>query len=326
MAHAPPALRAVAAYAVCMLPQQARARDGGVHTPLALNRVLVERAEVDWTVAPVPRATLPKGDPRAVHVREVLGKVGPDETLRVGVADAFLVDQAPVTVHADLSVSFDLPPDRSAPMPPVPSITLLLALPRPKVLARLLPQIAAVGVKQIVLVNAYKVERCYFDSDIIRNPELARHALIDGVMQAGVDAYIPRVSVEKRLKVFLEDRLQTLVPNDAVRIIAEPDAAGARIADVIRREALKSPLSRQVVLAVGPEGGWMPREIFMLEQLHGFHKITLGLRILRTDSAVLILLGLVHDAMSREMATLTELDSENDPDQHPTTVMTVTER
>jgi 16S rRNA (uracil1498-N3)-methyltransferase len=326
MSHAPPALRAVAAYAVCLLPQQARSRDGGVRAPLALNRVLVERAEVDWTAIPAPRATLPKDDPRAVHVREVLRKVGPDETLRAGVTDAFLVDQAPVTVHADLSVSFELPADRSSPTPPIPSITLLLALPRPKVLARLLPQIAAVGVKQIVLVNAYKVERCYFDSDIIRNLELARHALIDGVMQSGVDAYVPRVSVEKRLKVFLEDRLQTLIPNDTVRIIAEPDASGARISDVIRREALKFPLGREAVLAVGPEGGWMPREIFMLEQLHGFHRVSLGHRILRTDSAVLILLGLVHDAMSRDMVRLTEVDGENDPEQHPAPIRAAAER
>jgi 16S rRNA (uracil1498-N3)-methyltransferase len=238
-----------------------------------------------------------------VHVREVLGKNGPGETLRAGVADEFLVDDAPVTVHADLTVSVDLPRGLSRPVPPAPPITLLLALPRPKVLARLLPQIAAVGVKRIVLVNAYKVERCYFDSDIIRNPQLARHALIDGIMQSGVDARVPPVSVEKRLKVFLEDTLDALVPKDATRIVAEPDDSGSRIADVIQLAARSVPRSaREVVLAVGPEGGWMPREIYMLESLHGFHRVTLGHRILRTDSAVLILLGLLHDAMSREQA------------------------
>jgi RsmE family RNA methyltransferase len=126
-------------------------------------------------------------------------------------------------------------------------------------------------------------------------------------MQSGVDARIPPVSVEKRLKVFLEDTLSTLVSENALRIIAEPDKAGKRIADVVRESACMGRLPQEAVLAVGPEGGWMPREVYMLEELFGFQRVTLGNRILRTDCAVLILLGLLHDAMMREQRTSSSL-------------------
>jgi 16S rRNA (uracil1498-N3)-methyltransferase len=173
---------------VCLLPQQVRQRDGGIGAPLCLNRILVEPSEVRSSVASHPRVTFPAQDERAIHVRDVLRKDATGATLRAGIADTALVDEAPVTVHADLSVSLDLPLALRRPLPPPPSITLLLSLPRPKVLARLLPHIAALGVKQIVLCNAYRVERNYFDSFIVRQPELARAALLTGVMQAGMDA------------------------------------------------------------------------------------------------------------------------------------------
>jgi RsmE family RNA methyltransferase len=116
--------------------------------------------------------------------------------------------------------------------------------------------------------------------------------------------YVPPVTVEKRLKVFLEDRLSTLVPDNAVRIVAEPDESGLRIDDIIREIQAKhthsGPGQRPVVLAIGPEGGYMPRELSMLQEQHGFRRVTLGSRILRTDAAVIVLLGLLHDALSRE--------------------------
>lgn len=121
---------------------------------------------------------------------------------------------------------------------------------------------------------------------------------------AGIDVNIPIVTSEKRLKPFLEDALPTLCPLDrTIRIIAEPDEDGTRIADVIHRVTAASSSPGQgvkdVLLAVGPEGGWMPREISMMRDSHGFHQVSIGPRVLKTDAAVIILLGLAHDALSR---------------------------
>jgi 16S rRNA (uracil1498-N3)-methyltransferase len=173
-------VRAVCAFAVALLPQHAvRQRDGGVRTPLALNRVLVEREEVVWGPGSSARVSLPAKDTRATHIREILHT----ETLRAGVVDHFLVDDAPVTVLKDLSVLIDLPEEKRRPAPPPPPITLMLAMPRPKVLLRLLPHIAALGIKRLVLVGAYKVEKAYWHCDVLKTPSVARAALVEGVMQ-----------------------------------------------------------------------------------------------------------------------------------------------
>ncbi|NIP44236.1 MAG: RNA methyltransferase, partial [candidate division Zixibacteria bacterium] len=43
--------------------------------------------------------------------------------------------------------------------------------------------------------------------------------------------------------------------------------------------------SGRILLAIGPEGGWVPFEIEMMQN-HGFQKCTLGRWILRVEHAV----------------------------------------
>jgi RsmE family RNA methyltransferase len=117
-----------------------------------------------------------------------------------------------------------------------------------------------------------------------------------------MDARIPEISAHRFLKPFLEDTLPGLAGPNVIRILAEPDMKGTRIADAVSTAsaAIGAGGAREAIIAVGPEGGWMPREISMLEELHGFSRITLGPRILKTDAAVIVLLGLLHDALQRE--------------------------
>jgi RsmE family RNA methyltransferase len=51
-----------------------------------------------------------------------------------------------------------------------------------------------------------------------------------------------------------------------------------------------------VLLAIGPEGGWNDFERGLLEG-HGFTPVGLGSRTLRTDTACIALLALVHEAL-----------------------------
>ena len=50
------------------------------------------------------------------------------------------------------------------------------------------------------------------------------------------------------------------------------------------------------VVAVGPEGGWVDEEVRAFLQC-GFSQIGLGPRILRTDVAVPVLLGQLHELL-----------------------------
>lgn len=131
----------------------ARQRDGGVGTAVALNRLIFKPTEVDRNGTVV----LPQEDYRSAHVREVLRLPREGGTIRGGVADQYLVNDVPVSIEGDRGVSFHLASGVQQELPEAPHISLILAVPRPKVLARLLPQIVAIGVRNIVLCNAYKV-------------------------------------------------------------------------------------------------------------------------------------------------------------------------
>jgi 16S rRNA (uracil1498-N3)-methyltransferase len=176
--------------------------------------------------------------------------------------------------------------------PPQPRVDLLLALPRPKVMRRLWAQLAALGVGRIILTNAARVERNYFDTHILA-PECYRPLLIEGLQQSR-DTRLPIVSVHRQLKVLVEDHLGASSAGER-RLVANPGSAMSVTAAIGRAPA------ERVLLAIGPEGGWTDYEVALLEA-HGFEAVGMGPRTLRTDTACIALLALVHAAMGRHAA------------------------
>lgn len=225
---------------------------------------------------------------RAAHLLHVL-RVGPGQTLRIGMLDGPL---GIATVQSVGEHTIDLTFLLGPTPPPKPRVDLLLAVPRPKVMRRLWAQLAALGVGRIILTNAERVERPYFDTHVL-TPGCYHPLLIEGLQQAR-DTRLPVVSIHRRFKVLIEDELDRL-SETGLRVVADPgakttvsEAVGARL------DAVHPP---RLLLAIGPEGGWNAFELRMLDG-HGFRRIGMGPRTLRTDTACLALLALVHDAMS----------------------------
>ena len=241
-----------------------------------MNVILIEASEVDvrGQAAIVGR--------QAAHIVSVL-KAGPGDTVRVGVVDgpfglATIAAIEDHTVH--VRCAFE------SVVPARPSVDLLLALPRPKVLRRLWAQLAALGVGRIILTNAERVERNYFDTHVL-TPECYRPLLIEGLQQAR-DTRLPIVSIHRQFKVLVEDHLDRL-SDASMRLVADPRASTSVTAAVGRQ-----PASR-VLLAIGPEGGWNGFELSLLEA-HGFQAVSMGSRALRSDTACISLLSIVHSA------------------------------
>ncbi len=214
-------------------------------------------------------------DGRARHITTVL-HIQPGGAIRVGLLNgprgsATLVSSTGHEVM--LACTFEAHP------PPRPSLDLLLALPRPKVLKRLWAQLAALGVDRIILTNAARVERNYFDTHVVE-PEFYTPLLIEGLQQAQ-DTRLPAVSIHRQFKPLIEDELDSL--SDApLRLMADP----ATVAPA------PGPGPTRTLLAVGPEGGWVDFERQLLQR-HGFQPFTLGPRTLRTDTACLALLAVL---------------------------------
>ena len=243
-----------------------------------MNLILFERSEVgdDGRV----KAT----GARARHLIHVL-KVPAGHQVRVGIVDG-PIGVGTVTSVGLESVTLDCAFDTT--VADRPRVDLLLALPRPKVLRRLWAQLSAIGVGQVILTNAEKVERDYFDSRIM-DEEGFRPLLIEGLQQAR-DTRLPKVSIHKRLTVLVEDDLDRLFP-EGRRLVAHPGSAESF------RSLLSSAASERVLLAIGPEGGWNDFELALLER-HRFVRVSLGSRTLATTTACIAALALVHDALN----------------------------
>ena len=173
--------------------------------------------------------------------------------------------------QAELHVRLDQPPPAKLPL------TLLLAMPRPKMFRRILQHCATLGVAEIILLNSYRVEKSFWQTPFLQ-PEQIEENLLLGLEQAR-DTLLPRVQIEKRFKPFVEDRLPTVLEG-RLGLLAHP----GDYPDCPR--AIDQPCC----LAIGPEGGWIPYEVDMLCAA-GFEPVQLGERILRVETAVTALIG-----------------------------------
>ena len=232
-----------------------------------MNLLLLE--EADFIAA--DRAVL--SDRRFTHMQEI-HRVAVGDTLRVGRLGG-LMGQATVERleghEAELSLSFDQPPPAKLPL------TLILALPRPKMLRRVFQTVATMGVAKLVLVNSYRVEKSFWQTPFL-DPEAIRDNLILGLEQAR-DTVLPEVIIEKRFKPFVEDRLPAIAQG-TLGLVGHPG----------NHPPCPRGLNEPVTLAIGPEGGWIPYEVDKLREA-GLNPVQLGERILRVETAVTALLA-----------------------------------
>ncbi|NMY41921.1 16S rRNA (uracil(1498)-N(3))-methyltransferase [Pseudomonas sp. WS 5013] len=210
---------------------------------------------------------------RLKHLHEVHGAESGD-SLRVGRIGGLMGRGTLLALdeqHAELHVELDQPPPAKLPL------TLLLALPRPKMLKRVLQTVAAMGVPRLVLLNSYRVEKSFWQTPFLE-PEAIREQLLLGLEQAR-DTVLPEVSIEKRFKPFVEDRLPA-ISADTLGLVGHPGDY----------PACPRAVSEPVTLAIGPEGGWIPYEVDKLQEA-GLAPVQLGERILRVETAVPALLA-----------------------------------
>lgn len=212
-------------------------------------------------------------DRRHRHLLEIL-RAGPGQPLRAGLLNGKLGSAQVVAQSAEqttLRVALtELPP------PPAP-LTLLLALPRPKALRRLLQGVTAFGIKRIVLLNTARVDKSYWQSPFLA-PVVLHEQLLLGLEQAR-DTLLPEVLLCPRFRPFVEDQLPQLAAA-SLRLVAHPTSA----------LPCPSAVAGAVTLAVGPEGGFVPFEVDQLTA-QGFTAVHLGARPLRVETAVPALLG-----------------------------------
>jgi len=210
---------------------------------------------------------------RLTHIREVHTAEAGD-ALRVGIVNGRVghgrIDHIDGTT---LEMTIDLVQD---PPPPLP-LRLILALPRPKVLNRIIAAATSMGIREIDLINSWRVEKSYWESPRLSSDNLRQQSLL-GLEQAG-DTVLPMIRLHKLFTPFVREELPPTLSGKRA-LLAHPYATTE-----IPRDARDN-----VVVAIGPEGGFIDREIETFQEI-GFEAVRLGPRILRVETAIACVVG-----------------------------------
>ncbi len=208
-----------------------------------------------------------------LHLKNVL-KVSIDQKVVVGQLDGLIGYGIVKEIKNDSIVlisEFCLKPPAPAP------ITLVLALPRPKMLKRILRNISMLGVKEIYLINSYKVEKSFWKSRLLIEEEYEKY-FIQGLEQSK-DTVMPKLYLKNRFKPFVEDEIPDIIKGSSALVAHPGDYPSFP-------QAIEDPLT----LAIGPEGGFTDYEVEKFEEV-GFRSVHCGSRILRMETAVVALIS-----------------------------------
>jgi RsmE family RNA methyltransferase len=214
---------------------------------------------------------------RFVHIQDIL-KAKAGQSLTVGRVNGLMGQGTLVHKGSDaveLNVTLDQKPPQAL------ALTLVLALPRPPMLKRILFSAAMLGVKKIIILNFNRVEKSLWNSSSLKPPTITEQ-LVLGLEQAK-DTIMPEVIIKKGFKPFVEDELPALIKGTQA-LVAHPQKENRGQRPILNRG------QRPILLVIGPEGGIIDYEIDQLKAA-GCQLIDLGPRILRTDTVLPFVVG-----------------------------------
>lgn len=231
-----------------------------------MNLILIYREELQDN-----RATI-TGD-KLKHLRKIL-KVKVGDRVKVGIVGEKIgtgLVEAISRESALLQITTEREPPERLP------IHLILAIPRPIMLKRVLAQAASIGIDTISLVRSKRVEKSFLESSIVEQENFTP-ALLKGLEQA-VDTQMPQVNLFHRFKPLIENLAESTTEPNRLQLIAHPQG------EMTLPEAARNAGGKRITVAIGPEGGWIDYEVEQFVSI-GFTPFTLGERILRVDTAV----------------------------------------
>ena len=233
-----------------------------------MNLLLIRHEELD------PERNFTVAGERAEHIRNVL-RAKPGDSVKTGLLGGKIGTSTIVSIEKEKAVlhagSFETDP-------PVPlSLSLVTALPRPQTFKKTLHFAVSSGIRKIVFIQSVRVEKSYWKSPVLAQDSINKE--IREALEQGVDTIPPELHFFRTFKEFL-DAEKSLFPENSIRLIAHPG-------EKPRKESLKG---KHIVLAIGPEGGFVRTEIEAFAQC-GWQPAGFGAHILRTEFAAAFITG-----------------------------------
>lgn len=162
-------------------------------------------------------------------------------------------------------------------------LKMIIGFPRPIQLKRLLRDMASLGVQEVHLTGTELGEKSYLKSDLATKGE-AEKFLLDGSVQAG-STQVPKLFIHQTLKNCLEQI------NLEGKLLALDNIEPSQSLSCALKEK-----PQKAVAAIGSERGWTNSERQLFKQ-NGFELLSMGKRILRTETASTVAASLILDSM-----------------------------
>jgi 16S rRNA (uracil1498-N3)-methyltransferase len=207
-------------------------------------------------------------DHRLEHILKV-NKSSVGDELRVGLLNGN-IGNGRITRIEEGKFEMDVVLDRKPPAPL--QLTLIFSMVRPRVFKRVLTQVTAMGIKKIIVINSYRVEKSFWKSPVLESDSLNKHIILG--LEQGQDTIVPEVLIRPLFKPFVEDELPDIIKG-TLPFVAHPHSPTPCPYNV----------GKPVTLAVGPEGGFIPYEVEKLVGC-GFTAVSMGERTLHVESAI----------------------------------------
>ncbi len=167
--------------------------------------------------------------------------------------------------------------------PNSPAITLAMALPKGKKFVFIIQKAVELGIKKIIpLESRYSVKQLPATEDKERKFSQWQKTALEAIKQCG-NPYLPEIKHPIPLTSMIfpagKDCVKLLFHGPAAKGISTQAAALAR--------------AREVLMIIGPEGGFSPEEIEFLSG-YGCQEISLGSTILRLETATIAAIAIVQ--------------------------------
>lgn len=228
-----------------------------------MNQLLIHPDEIEENTAIITSKA------KITHVKKCLKKYSSGSIIKVGILNSAMGNAKVIKAdNSQLILELDC---KTLPPEPLP-LTLVAALPRPKVFKKIIQYSTALGIKKLFFVRTWKVEKSFFQSPELLDQNINNNLMLG--LEQSRDTIIPKVQIYKLFKPFVEDILPS-ISDGSSKITAHPYAQDFSINDK----------SSNVTLFLGPEGGFTEYEIQMLEKI-GFSTYSFTDRILKIETAL----------------------------------------
>ncbi len=248
-----------------------------------MNIILFEELPLSEDAGGTEEFFIPRDDFRANHILSVL-KLKNGDVFSCGVVNKSQ-GRAEITKIDETGIFFSY---TAVSEPVFLPVTLIVAQVRPICMKRILRDAVMIGCRNIILTGAEKTEKSYAESTLYTLGEYKKY-LLDGAMQSG-KCERSDVFFVKWVKEAIEKASELCTDSEQTLILLDNAEAKASLST--------ANVGKSAVLAIGPERGWSDRERNMFKTA-GYASMLLGERILRTETAVPVGLGLLLSRMGR---------------------------